>query len=118
VVVATSSVVPPSPSTTPSTTTEQRTTTTVTTPEDEGEVSADECDRIAMRSDLSNAELRPYLMSIGCHDAADGLLVGGAHDADTDAADEDPGEAALDSCTAQTGMTREECIADAAANAS
>ncbi|MDD7927031.1 hypothetical protein [Actinomycetospora chibensis] len=82
---------------------------------DDDEVSADECDRIAMRSDLSNAELRPYLMSIGCHDAADGLLVGGAHDADTDATDGDPGEAALDSCTEQTGMTREECIADAAA---
>lgn len=28
---------------------------------------------------------------------------------------EDPGEAALDACTEQTGMTRQECIADSAA---
>jgi hypothetical protein len=67
-----------------------------------------------MRSDLSNAELRPYLMSIGCHDAADGLLVGGTHDGGSAAA-EDPGEAALEACTEQTSMSRAECIADAAA---
>ncbi|GAA4904877.1 hypothetical protein [Actinomycetospora succinea] len=103
-VVATST-----PSTTRSTTTtaSRRTTTSRTA------VSAAECDRIAMRSDVSNAELRPYLRSIGCDDAADGLLVGSADGGS--AATEDPGEFALAACTEQTGMTRAECIADSAA---
>jgi hypothetical protein len=103
--VAVSATPTPTPTTArPTTTTSRRTTTTTRrTP------SAAECERIAVRSDLANAELRPYLRSIGCDDAADGLLVGAA------AEEDDPGELALRACTEQTGMTRAECLADIAA---
>lgn len=69
---------PPTTTITPrATTTTTRTTTTTTTTTTRTRTAA-ECERIALRSDISNAELRPYLRSIGCDDAADGLLVGAA----------------------------------------
>ena len=63
----------------PTTTSTPTSAPTTTKSKPKGKTSA-ECNRIAMRSDVSNAELRPYLRSLGCDAAADGLLVGAGTD--------------------------------------
>jgi hypothetical protein len=69
-------------------TTEATTTTTTspaTTSSSGGEsMTAEECWDLAANSQMANAELAPYLRTIGCDEAADGLHWQGDEPADVD----------------------------------
>lgn len=80
VIAAPPAAVPPADPVAAPTRTSTRTSAPTTTKSKPKGKTAAECDRIAIRSDVSNAELRPYLRSLGCDAAADGLLVGAGTD--------------------------------------
>ena len=105
-------IAPPiAPIAVPTTTTTAQPTTTTTHAKRR---TAAECERIANSSSMPNSDLYPYLRRIGCGTALDAAQSSATRAAEREEADQDL-ENALAACTEQTGMTRDECIADSAA---